>query len=133
MSYEESLRSISLNADASIGIYTGVPGLPGSASPNSGKQYRFLKVTGADTVGLATGAALAIGVLQNKPQNVGMASTVAISGVTNVVADAVPIAAGAGVEVGANAGAATLAAGVRVGTALRAASTVGELLPVLLA
>lgn len=133
MSYEESLRSISLNADASIGIYTGVPNLPGSAVPNSGKQYRFLKVTGPDQVGLAAAAGAAIGVLQNKPQQVGQAATVAISGVSNVVVETLPIAAGDGIEAAAGAGAAKLASGVRLGTALRTASTVGELIPVVLA
>lgn len=133
MSYEESLRSISLNADASIGIYTGVPGIPGSAVPNSGKQFRFLKVTGPDQVGLASAAGTIVGVLQNKPQNVGMAATVAFSGVSNVVVETLPIAAGDSVEVAANGGAVKASAGAKVGTALRTASTVGELIPVLLA
>ena len=53
MSYEESLRSVSFDADASIGIYTGPPGLPGSPSPHGAKQYHFVKVTGANQVGLA--------------------------------------------------------------------------------
>ena len=57
MAYDEAIRSISLDADSSIAVYTGVPGLPGSADPNGGKQYRFVKVTGAGTVGLATAAA----------------------------------------------------------------------------
>lgn len=133
ISYEESLRSISLVADSSIGVYTGVPGIPGSAVPNSGKQYRFVKVTGSDQAGLVAGAAAAIGVLQNKPQKVGAAATVGIRGVSNVVVDALPIAAGDGVQAGATAGAVVLAAGVRLGTSLRTASTVGELIPVLLA
>jgi hypothetical protein len=132
MSYEESLRSISLNADSSIGVYTGVPGLPGSASPNSGKQYRFVSVTGVDQAGLTAGAAAPIGVLQNKPQKVGAAATVGIRGVSNVVVDALPVAAGNGVQVGASGGAVVLSAGVRAGTALRTASAVGELIPVLL-
>ena len=132
MSYEESLRSVSFVADSSIGIYTGVPGIPGSAVPNSGKQYRFLKVTGADQVGLSTAAGATIGVLQNKPQKVGAAATVGIRGITNVIVDALPIAAGDGVEVGANGGAIKKAAGIAAGTSLRTASTVGELIPVLL-
>ena len=132
MSYEESLRSISLNADSSIGIYTGVPGVPGSASPNSGKQYRFVKVTGVDQCGLSSAAGATIGVLQNKPQKVGAAATVGIRGVSNVTVDTLPIAAGDAIEVGTNAGALKKAAGVTVGTALRTASAVGELIPVLL-
>lgn len=88
MAYEEGLRSITLVADASLGLYTGVPGQPGSAVPNSGHQYKFVKVTGAKTVGLATNAAneIVIGVLQNKPQTTGSAATVAIRGVSKVVA-----------------------------------------------
>lgn len=87
MAFEEGLRSISLDADASLAVYTGVPGLPGSANPNSGKQYRFVKVTGDRKVGLADADdGLVIGVMQNKPQEVGQAATVAIRGVSLVVA-----------------------------------------------
>lgn len=133
MSYEESLRSVTLVADSSIGVYTGVPGQPGSAVPNAGKQYRFLKVTGSDQVGLAVAAGAAIGVLQNKPQKVGAAATVGIRGISNVIVETLPIAAGDGVEAAAGGGAVKTSAGVRLGTALRTASTVGELIPVLLA
>lgn len=85
MAYEESVRSITLDADASIATYTGVPGLPGSADPNSGKQYCFVKVTGKHQAGLATAAAdYIVGVLQNKPQKVGAAATVAVDGVVNI-------------------------------------------------
>jgi hypothetical protein len=52
MSYEENLKSFNADADASIGIYTGVPGQPGSASPNGGKQYCPLRITGKNQVGL---------------------------------------------------------------------------------
>lgn len=106
MAFEESLRSISLDADSSVGIYTGVPGLPGSANPNGGKQYHFVKITGAHTVGLATALADPIvGVMQNKPQMVGQAATVGIAGVSKVQLGGtvaagdflVPNAAGAGV------------------------------------
>lgn len=88
MAYDEGLRSISLQADSSIATYTGVPGLPGSADPNGGKQYKFVKVTGARQAGLAVGASkeVVIGVLQNKPQVTGQAATVAIRGVSRVVA-----------------------------------------------
>ena len=86
MAYEESLRSITLNADDSIAVWTGVPGAVGSASPNYGKQYRFVKLTAARTAGLVTAAAdTIIGVLQNKPQVVGQESTVAIRGISNVM------------------------------------------------
>jgi hypothetical protein len=56
MAFEEALRSITLEADSSIGIYTGVPGMPGSLSPNSAKQFRFVKVTASKTAGLAVEA-----------------------------------------------------------------------------
>lgn len=132
MSYEESLRSISLNADASVGVYTGVPGLPGSASPNGGTQYKFVKVTGVRQVGLAGAGEAAIGVVQNKPQKVGMAATVGIRGVTNVVVETLPIAAGDLVQAAAGGGAVKKSTGVALGTALATASAVGELIPVLL-
>lgn len=89
MAYEESLRSVTLLADSSIGVYTGPPGLPGSADPNYGKQYRFVKVTGADTVGLAVaGTDVVAGILQSKPQVVGEAATVGFSGISKVMAGA---------------------------------------------
>lgn len=87
--FEEILRSISLVADASLAGYTGLPGLPGSAVPNTGKQYRFVKVTGKIQVGLATaGSDRAIGVLQNKPQKLGEAATVAVFGASLVISGA---------------------------------------------
>jgi hypothetical protein len=88
MAYDESVISISLNADASIGVYTGVPGQPGSTDPNGGYQYLFVKVTGANTAGLAGGGTTeqVIGVLQNKPQKVNAPATVAIAGVVQIVA-----------------------------------------------
>src|SRR4051794_13107984 len=95
MAYEENLRSRSLDADASIGIYTGVPGQPGSASPNGGKQYCLLQTTGAHQCGLMTAPAQAfVGVLQSKPQRPGQAATVGYEGVTKVIAGAA-FAAGA--------------------------------------
>lgn len=130
MSYEESLKSISLNADASIGIYTGVPGLPGSAKPNGAKQYHFVKVTGPHQVGLAVAAGPEVmGVLQNKPQQVGMAATIGYSGVTNVVAGGV-VSAGDGVVPNGD-GAGVKGTADVVGYALADAAA-GELFPVLL-
>jgi hypothetical protein len=86
MAYDESLRSITLDADASIGFYTGVSGLPGSAVPNSGKMYRFVKVTGVHKAGLCTaGADVYVGILQNKPQVVGAAATIGFHGISNLV------------------------------------------------
>jgi len=85
MPFEENLRSLTLDADATIGILTGPPGVPGSATPNYGKQYCFVKLTGALQAGLATDAAdLVVGVLQNKPQRPGDAATVGYEGVSQI-------------------------------------------------
>lgn len=86
--YDEALRTISLDVDATLGIYTGISGQPGSAVPNYGKMYHFVKVNGKHQVGLcvsATDKTLA-GILQNKPQKPGAAGTVAIGGVSNLMA-----------------------------------------------
>lgn len=88
MSYTENLKAISYDADASVGIFTGVPGQPGSASPNGGKQYHALKFTGKNQVGLAVVGDKVCGVLQNKPQGPGHAATVGYEGVTLCVAGA---------------------------------------------
>lgn len=86
MAYEDSLRSITLNADGSLAEYTGIAGAPGSASPNYGKQYRFVKLVGARACGLVTATTdIAVGVLQNKPQVVGQEATVGIRGISNVM------------------------------------------------
>jgi hypothetical protein len=130
MSYEEKIQSISLDADSSIGIFTGVPGQPGSASPNGGKQYCFVKVTGAHQVGLATAATdISAGILQNKPQNPGAAATVGIFGVSNVLV-AAAVAAGALVAPDA-AGKAVLDATNGRWQTLKAATGANELIPVL--
>jgi hypothetical protein len=132
MAYEESLKSISLNADATLAVYTGVPSTPGSANPNYGKQYTFVKVTGAHQVGAVTaGTDAIVGVLQNKPQVEGQAATVGIFGVSNVMAGAA-VAAGANVQSDTSGRAITLAAGANVGVALAAATGAGQLIPVLL-
>jgi len=131
MAYEESLRSISLDADASLAGYTGVPGTPGSAEPNYGKQYTFVKITGAHQVGLATAATDAVvGVLQNKPQRLGQAATVGIRGITNVIASA---AINAGDLVTSTAtGTAVQSATNTLGIAITSAAGPGQLLSVLL-
>lgn len=84
MAYTEAIRTISLDADSTIGVFTGPPGYPGSADPNNGKQYCFVKVTGKHQAGLSINATneQTIGILQNKPQHTGEAATVAISGVS---------------------------------------------------
>jgi hypothetical protein len=107
-----------------------VPGQPGSASPNGGKQYCFIKVTGAHQVGLATAATDVIaGILQNKPQTPGAAATVGIFGVSNVLAAA---AVAAGVLVAPDAaGKAVLDATNGRWQTLKAATGANELIPVL--
>ena len=133
MSYEESLKSISLNADASLAVYTGVPSIPGAPGVNYGKQYRFVKVTGLHQVGLCTAATdNSVGVMQNKPQVVGQAATVGIFGVTNVMASAA-IVAGALVTSDAEGRAVTTTTAADVmGVALGDASGPNTLVPVLL-
>lgn len=133
MAYEESIRSITLDADSSVGLYTGVPGLPGSANPNGGKQYHFVKVTGAHICGLVSAVGdKAIGVLQNKPQTTGAAATVAIRGVSRVTADKA-VAAGVDVYLSADGQATDVTtSATRVGVALSTVTTAGELLVVLL-
>lgn len=134
--YDESIRSITLDADATLAVYTGVPGLAGSPQPNKGHQYCFVKVSGAHQVALATGAAneIPVGVMQNKPQVTGAAATVAIRGVSLVEAGGT-VTAGQAIKVdGSGRGvAATLPADVAlvVGVAVGGAA-VGQLLPVLL-
>lgn len=134
MAYEEAIRSITLNADGTLAAYTGVPGTPGAADPNGGKQYHFVKITGAHQVGLAGAADTAVvGVVQNKVQVSGGAATVAIRGVSKVVASKA-ITAGSKVYVTA-AGQATDSAaggGNPVGLAVSTTANANELLSVLL-
>lgn len=132
MSYDESLRSISLNADASLAVFTGVPGTPGSASPNYGFQYRFVKVTGVGQVGLSTaGTDDSIGVMQSKPQVTGQAATVSIGGVTNIMAGGA-VTAGTKVEADATGRAVTNSTGKAKGIALATSTGANQLIPVLL-
>jgi hypothetical protein len=130
MAYEETLRAITLDADASIGIYTGPPGVVGSASPNYGKQYHFVKVTGSHAAGLAGANEDAVGVLQNKPQYETNGATVAIAGISMVFAGA-GITAGEVVGADANGQATSSAVTTALGIAIEDAAA-GELCPVLL-
>lgn len=128
MSYEETLKSITLEADASLGIYTGVPGQPGSAVPNAGMLFRFVKITGAHQVGLCTAATDPVfGVLQNKPQKPGAASTVGIFGITNLIAGAA-VSAGAYVAPDSVGRAVTDATNGKF-MAIRPATVAGEMFP----
>lgn len=131
MAYEESLRSITLNADSTLAVYTGVPNQPGSPSPHGGKQYHFVKVTGVHQVGIADADDIVVGVLQNKPQVTGGAATVGIRGVSKVVSDKA-ISAGAVIKVSADGQATDTGSGPSVGIALTTTANAGELVSVLL-
>lgn len=131
--YDETLRRITLQADASLAVYTGPPGIPGSADPNYGKQFCFVKLTGDHTCGLAVAAADAIiGVLQNKPQRVGEAATVAIGGIT-LLQVAVALTWGQQVTADAGGHGILFATGTAAGVVIRGGGgTAGALLPVML-
>lgn len=134
MAYEESLRNVTLLGDASVSGYTGPPGYPGSAVPNSGKIFRLVKITGKDTVGLCTADEdLSIGVLQNKPQATGAAATVGIRGISMVVAGANDLNAGDEVSSDTE-GRVILAVSGKVvaGVVLADSTAVGELVPMLI-
>jgi hypothetical protein len=137
MAFDENFHSASFAADSSIGIFTGVPGQTGAASPNNGRMYRFVKVTGKYTVGLCTTKASdrSVGVLQNKPQQVGGAASVAIRGISYVESGggATAITAGAAVTCD-SVGRAIAQSGTEqvYGIALQSSSTTGELISVLL-
>lgn len=135
MAYAEAQKRISLDADSSIGVYTGPPGARGTSAPYWGKQYRFVKVTGAHQAGLSTNASneQTIGVLQNKPQQVGDAASVAISGVSYMQSGGT-LAAGAAVKSDSTGRAVTATVGTDVvlGIALAATTAADQLVPVLL-
>lgn len=133
MSYSETQKRISLDADASIGIYTGISGMPGSASPNYGKQFCFVKVTGSHQAGLGTAATDAVvGVLQNKPQHVGNASEVAISGVSLIQVGTGGLNPGDRVTSDANGKGITAASGTAAFGIAIEAGVAGAVTPVLL-
>lgn len=96
MAYNEKVLAITLEADSSLALYTGPPGLPGSTDPNYGFLFRFVKVTSAHHCGLATAAAneIPIGILFNKPQHLDNAAEVAIFGVVQLLCGTGGLAAG---------------------------------------
>jgi hypothetical protein len=136
-SYEETLVNITLDADASIVVDTSPP-YTGNAAPVGGSaaagfQYRFVQVTDPHTCGLFDGTEtgdIPVGVLQNKPQVLGMAATVAVAGISLVEAGGA-VTAGAVVEADATGRAVVLADGPGVGIAIHDGAA-GELIPVLL-
>jgi len=108
-----------------------VSNAPGSPVDNAGNQYRFVTVKGEHLAGRADADDPVIGVLQNKPQVPNEAATVAIRGVSKVrVAGA--IAAGAGVNSGADGRGVSGTAGSSRGIALTSATEADELISVLL-
>ena len=121
--------SITLLADSTVGVFTGVPGQPGSLDPNGGSQYKLVKYVSKDTVGLMVNgdaATTLVGVVQNKPQKTGAAVTVAYEGITNVIA-------GAAITVGDllladSTGRAVTGAGGRL-RAMTAATAANEVIP----
>ncbi|WP_299393268.1 capsid cement protein [Pelagibius sp.] len=98
----------------------------------SASQYRFMTVAADGQIDPTGDGANAHGVLQNKPSAAGEAATVAIAGVSKVVAGAA-VAAGASVASDANGGAVPPTVGEeKLGTALEAAGAAGEIIEVLL-
>lgn len=135
-SYEETLVNISLDADSTIGFFTGFPGMPGSTDPNWGRQYRFVKLVGAHQVGLADAATVAtkvVGVLQNKPQKASEEATVAIFGVSMVHSGAA-VAAGDYIKPDSTGRGITATAGTDPlhGLAIGAAAGADQLFPMLI-
>lgn len=95
----------------------------------SAKQYRFVVGTAGDNVGLATAAAVCMGVLQNSPAE-GDVCSIMVNGVSKVVCDD-PVTEFARVEVGNEGGCMAIASGKGVGWALEA-GVEGQVVPVLL-
>lgn len=108
-----------------------IPGQVASADLSS-HQFKFMDI-GATGAALNTSAgAMCDGVLQNKPDALGKAASVAYSGVSKVVAGAA-ITAGARVMSSAAGKAVTATAtNIGLGTALEAATADGDLIAVLL-
>lgn len=130
---EQKLRTVTALTYNDTGVDTPAGALPtvNLSGSNAGKQFRFVKVTGLQAVGLAIGAANEIveGVLQNKPQTVGAAATVGIRGVSIVMAGAT-FAGGEAVKVNTDGTAIVAAPGSAfVGVALTAGAA-GDLISV---
>ena len=106
--------------------------------PNpKGFQYRFVKLSAARTVALCTAASneIAVGVLQNKPQAVGAACTVATNGVTLAEAGGA-VTAGEPVKVDSAGRVVNATRGtdiaLYVGTAVTGSTALGQLVSVFL-
>jgi len=133
MAFEEVLGSVTLDADSSVAVYTGVPGIPGAPANQAGLQYRFVKLTGEHKVGLSTSATdQVVGVLQNKPQATGDACTIGYVGISKVEAGAA-VAAGAQIQSDTTGRAITQTSTNPVlGYAIHSAGAAGQLIPVFL-
>lgn len=133
--YDESLRTITLNADATLAKFTGAPGLPGSltGANQAGNQYRAVVISGARQAGLSNANnGRVVGVVQNKPQAAGNAATIGIGGISKV-AMATNISAGQVVYAAADGrGSNSNASGLALGQAVETSTVVGSLVPVLL-
>lgn len=135
-SYDETLVNITLTADSSIAVDTQPPYTgntpPAGASAAAGFQYRFVRLTGDHTVGLYTNTngEIPVGVLQNKPQVVDMAATVAIAGISLVEAGGA-VTAGAVVGPDDTGRAVVGGTGSPAGVAIIGGAE-GELIPVLI-
>jgi len=91
--------------------------------------YRFVKLAGATVVAIAATTDVAYGILQNKPNRAGMASTVMLSGISRCfTSKAVP----AGVEVflGADGRVTDASGGTAVGISRSAATAADQLIAV---
>lgn len=98
----------------------------------SAKQYYFVSVSSDGQIDPTGDGANADGVLQNKPNAAGVAATVAIAGVSRVVAGAA-ITCGAQVASNADGKAVTATSGERVlGRATKASLADGDIISVLL-
>lgn len=101
-----------------------------AASDLSTKQYYFVKLNSNGNIELAGNGDWAYGVLLNKPAAAGRAGTVAIAGVTKVVAGA---AIAAGTDIGIDSSGRAVPTGTSdtvVGIARDAVSNAGELVSV---
>ena len=110
-----------------------VPGLTAAADLSTA-QYKFVKLTAAEQVNIATSLGEAVvGVLQNKPAGAGHAAEIAVDGSVSKVLAGAPVTAGAYVTTDATARAVAAGAGEnRVGLALNGAGAAGQLISVLL-
>ena len=99
----------------------------------SAGQYRFVELASDAQVDVASAAGGdAVGVLQNDPSAAGRVATVAVMGVTKLVAGAA-VAAGDKLQAGADGRGLTAASGdVVLGRALTAASQAGDVIECLL-